>query len=258
MKGFVLPHRDKFDPKDTERSRTLHQEAMGWNAHQGFYLYRNRRLIIPGDWLGLGPGQNGWKKEEHFKLARIRVDIPNSMDQQWQIDVKKSTAIAPPALRSWLTGLAKGVRERAKEVYAHRGGRSNRRPPTGASHERPWITKKRPDGSFSYGIDRKHALFEALFVSVSPQQKEEFETLLRLIEETVPVQRIWIDTADNQDGVSAPFEDESHLKLRRHLETCHAALVGNGQSEEEAWRELANFPAFQTSDAQAIIGQLQE
>ena len=261
VKGFVLPHRDRFYPTDKTRSKKLHQAAAGpagWNAQQGFYLYRNRRLIIPGDWLGLGPGPNGWKKEEHFKLARIRVEIPNSMDHEWQIDVKKSTAIAPPALRSWLTGLAKTVREKAKEVYAYRGGRPSRQPRRPTDHTRPWVTKTKADGTFSYRIDRNHSLFQALVSSVPPENGKELETLLRLIEETVPVQRIWIDTADNQDGVSAPFEGEVHATLRRHLEICHAALVANGQGDEEAWCELAVFPAFQTQDAQAIIGQLQE
>lgn len=261
VKGFVLPHRDRFDPNDQTKSKRLHQAAAGpagWNAQQGFYLYRNRRLIIPGDWLGLGPGQNGWKKEEHFKLARIRVDIPNSMDHEWQIDVKKSTAIAPPALRGWLTGLAKTVREKAKEVYAYRGGRPARKSRKRTEHPRPWITRTKPDGTFSYRIDRKHSLFQALVDCVPEESEKELETLLRLIEETVPVQRIWIDTADNQDGVSPPFEGESHAKLRKHLKICHAALVASGQGNEEAWAELAAFPAFQTQDAQAIIGQLQE
>lgn len=261
VKGFVLPHRDRFDPDNSNLSMKLHQAAAGpagWNAQQGFYLYRNRRLIIPGNWLGLGPGQNGWKKEEHFKLARIRVDIPNSMDHEWQIDVKKSTAIAPTALRSWMTGLAKTVREKAKEVYAHRGGRSSRNRNRSVDHARPWITKTKPDGSFSYRIDRKHALFQALVDSVPAESKRELETLLRLIEETVPVQRIWIDTADNQEGVSAPFEGESRAKLKKHLKICQEALIANGQSERDAWDELAVFPGFQTKDAQAIIGQLRE
>jgi len=261
VKGFVLPHRDRFDPNDNTRSRKLHQAAggpAGWNAQQGFYLYRNRRLIIPGNWLGLGPGQNGWKKEEHYKLARIRVDIPNSMDHEWQIDVKKSTAMAPPALQSWMTGLAKTVREKAKQVYAFRGGRPARKPRHKTEHSSPWITKTKSDGTFSYRIDRKHPLFKALVVCVPEDSSKELETLLRLIEETVPVQRIWIDTADNQDGVAPPFEGESHAKLRHHLTLCHAALVANGQDGEAAWDELAAFPAFQTKDAQAIIGQLQE
>ena len=63
--GYVLPHRDRFDLKDPGRSAKLHKEAggpSGWNAQQGFYLYRNRRLIIPGTG-STGPGQNGWKKD---------------------------------------------------------------------------------------------------------------------------------------------------------------------------------------------------
>ena len=52
----------------------------GWNAHQGFYVYRNRRLLLPGDWLGLG-----FQKEEHYKLARIQVDLPNSFDHEWDM-----------------------------------------------------------------------------------------------------------------------------------------------------------------------------
>ena len=261
VKGFVLPHRDKFDPDDKVRSKKLHQAAAGpagWNAQQGFYLYRNRRLIIPGDWLGLGPGQNGWKKEEHYKLARIRVDIPNSMDQEWQIDVKKSTAIAPSALRSWMTGLAKTVREKAKQVYAHRGGQVTRRAHQTTEQANPWITNNRADGTFSYRVDRKHPLFRALLACVPTESMKELETLLRLIEETVPVQRIWIDTADNQDGVLAPFEGEDHAKLKKHLRVCHNAMVANGQDATAAWQQLAVFPAFQTKDAQALIGQMRE
>jgi hypothetical protein len=260
-KGFILPHRDRFDLDDKERSMKLHQGAAGpggWNAQQGFYLYRNRRLIIPGDWLGLGPGQNGWKKEEHFKLARIRVDIPNSMDHAWQIDVKKSTAIAPPPLRSWLTGLAKTVREKARDVYAYRGGRSVRRRATGQVPARPWITKTKPDGTFSYQIDRRHPLFKAILSEIPMDCRDLTETFLRLVEETVPVQRIWIDAADNQEGFADPFEGESHAKIKRHLELCHRVLVESGQSTDEAWDELAVFPAFQTRYAQALIGLLQE
>lgn len=261
VKGFVLPHRDRFDPNDKVRSATLHQAAAGpagWNAQQGFYLYRNRRLIIPGDWLGLGPGQNGWKKEEHYKLARIRVDIPNSMDQEWQIDVKKSTAIAPAALRSWLTGLAKTVREKAKQVYAHRGGRVVGRNHQATAQPNPWASNKRSDGAFSYRIDRNHPLFKALVAGMPADNQKQLETLFRLIEETVPVQRIWIDTADNQDGVLAPFEGEAITNLKKHLKVCHAALLTSGQNGDEAWDALSVFPAFQTKDAQALIGQMRE
>lgn len=80
---FVLPHHDKLEPNDFQFA----SGPRGWNAHQGFYVYRNKRLLVPGDWLGFG-----YAKEEHYKLARIQVDISNSTDGEWSIDVKKSHA----------------------------------------------------------------------------------------------------------------------------------------------------------------------
>jgi hypothetical protein len=261
VKGFVLPHRDRFDLHDNARSKELHHAASGpegWNAQQGFYLYRNRRLIIPGDWLKLGPGRNGWNQEEHYKLARIQVDIPNTMDGEWKIDIKKSTAEAPQVLQAWLTGLAKTVREKAKNVYAHRGGRTPRKTENTTSHSHPWVTRTRSDGNFSYRIDRKHPLFQTLIESLTADDKQELETLLRLIEETVPVQRIWIDTADNQDGVAAAFEHETSRNLRKYISIVFKSQLARGETSAEAWRKISEFPGFETVDARAIIGQLQE
>jgi len=261
LKGFVLPHKDRFDDTDSSRSHQLHAQSggpAGWNAQQGFYLYRNRRLIVAGDWLGLGPGTNGWKKEEHYKLARIRVDIPNSMDQEWQIDVKKSTALAPPVLRSWLQGLAKTVRERAKDVYSHRGSYGPRTPSARNEHAYPWVCKTRRGEAFSYRIDRKNPVLKALIDSLPPDDEKRLETLLRLVEETVPVQRIWVDTAENQDGVAGPFEGESAGKMRGYILTVHDVLCRGGLDEVDAWNRLAEFEAFRGREALALIGTLRE
>ena len=261
VQGFVLPHRDRFDEKDPEKGRREHSNAAGpagWNAHQGFYLYRNERLIIPGDWLGLGPSGGGWKKEEHFKLARIRIDIPNSMDDAWKIDVKKSTASAPPVLREWLGGLARTVRDRAKTVYAHRGGYSPRRVATEPEYSSPWLKRKARGNHFSYRIDRKHPLFSSLMNTIPKDSQSNLLTLLRLIEETVPVQRIWIDSAENQDGPAKPFEGEADSKIRTHIENCYQALLEIDISEKEIWTLLTNFPAFQTKNIQSVIGELRD
>ena len=260
LKSFVLPHKDRFDEGNPSRSNELHQQSggpSGWNAHQGFYLYRNRRLIVAGDWLGLGPGRNGWKKEEHYKLARIRVDIPNSTDKEWQVDVKKSTAIAPPALASWLKGHAKTVRKRAMEVYAHRGSRKPRLDGGQDQHVNPWISR-RHRGMISYRIDQRNPILKSLIDSLPADDQKRLETLLRLIEETVPVQQIWIDTAKNQDGVAAPFEGESTGKMREYILTVHAVLCGGGMDEVEAWNSMAAFEAFRGREALALIGILRE
>ena len=49
---------------------------------QGFYIYRNKRLIIWGSWLRMN------SRSEFNKLARIQIDLPSSLDSIWELDVK--------------------------------------------------------------------------------------------------------------------------------------------------------------------------
>ena len=112
----VLPHKDKLDGQQQDRAGGPH----GWTAQQGFYVYRNKRLLVAGSWLGLGRGRS-WTKEEAHRLARIRLDIPNSADADWKIDIRKSTARPPVTVRPDLTHLMEDTCRRARRVFAHRG-----------------------------------------------------------------------------------------------------------------------------------------
>ena len=73
IQAFVLPHKDRLS--NAQFARAGGKE--GWTALQGFYVYRNERLLVPGSWLGLGSGGRAWTKEEAFRLARVRLDITN-------------------------------------------------------------------------------------------------------------------------------------------------------------------------------------
>ena len=94
--------------------------------------------------------------------------------------------------------------------------------------------------------------------TIPKESQSNLLTLLRLIEETVPVQRIWIDSAENQDGPAKPFEGETDRKIRTHIENCYQALLDRDISEEEIWELLTNFPAFQTKNVQSVIGELRD
>ena len=53
---------------------------------QGFYIYRNRRLIQPGGWNGLRNDT-----EVHTSLARVRLDIRPQLDALFKPTVQKSS-----------------------------------------------------------------------------------------------------------------------------------------------------------------------
>jgi hypothetical protein len=150
----VLPHKDRLS--DDEFKRAGGPE--GWTSQQGFYVYRNRRLLLAGGWLGLGQGR-AWNREESHRLARIRLDIPNTADAEWKIDVKKSTARPPVLVKAWLTKLAEDTRERARRVFAFRGAPAPG--PGGARVEQAWRVERLRDG-VRYRIDESHPAVAAV------------------------------------------------------------------------------------------------
>jgi len=251
FRGYVLPHKDKLGPE-------LHQALRGpkgWNAQQGFYLYRNRRLIVSGTWLGLG-GSRPWTQEEHYKLARIRLDIPNSMDQLWQLDVKKSSASPPPQLSKALTGLAQTVRNRARAVFAHRAQHGSR-PAARQEIERPWRSVKQSGGR-SYRIDRKHSFIRAVMDAVSDEAGVELEAMLRILEETVPVEQIWLDKAEHPEEFNTPFYGTAGGDLKHVIVVAYKAVRRNrGLSHEEAIKTLLTAQEFNSDECRAIIATLE-
>jgi hypothetical protein len=251
VKGYVLPHKDKLGSE-------IHGAASGpsgWNAQQGFYLYRHDRLIVAGSWLGLGPAR-GWTKEEHYKLARLQLDVPSSMDHLWQLDVKKSSAQPPPSVAERLSGLAETVRKEAREVFSHRGRYGPRARPERVA--RPWKSVTR-GGVTTYQIDREHAVLKALLASIPSQARKDMQAALRIIEETVPIQQIWLDAAERPDEWAQPFSTAAPPLLRSLIQSAYSALRRNhGVSHREAVELLLGAEEFSGKEAQAIIAALEE
>lgn len=249
IKGYVLPHKDKL-------GTDLHRVASGpkgWNAQQGFYVYRNDRMLVSGDWLKLGRNR-AWTKEEHYKLARISIDIPNTLDSQWNLDVKKSTARPPAHIREKLLKLAESVRKDARKVFAHRGEYGPREQGSLEKLERPWKSVSR-GGHTIYRIRRDHLLVKSL-VSALEGAKKEVEELLRYIEETVPIQKIWLDSAEDADGHCAPYEGLGESVIEADIKSAIRRLVDSGMPMNEAKQKLAMIEPFNRQ--RAFIDSLSE
>lgn len=199
VKGYVLPHKDRISAEEFAAGGG----PRGWTAQQGFYVYRNDRMILSGDWLGLGRGRL-WAKEEQYRLARLSIDIPNSMDLEWSLDVKKSMARPPARLRARLTGLAEKTRNDARKVFVHRGQYGLRPASHGVVMEKPWQSHER-NGQLVYKVNRSHPMVKSVFARLGPLSPE-VEALIRLVEETVPVQKIWLDAAETDFGQAVPYE----------------------------------------------------
>lgn len=233
----VLPHRDKLTAAEFEE----YAGPAGWTAQQGFYVYRNERLLVAGGWLGLGNAR-AWNREEAHRLARIRLDIPNTADADWKIDVRKSTARPPVSLRPWLMSLAENTRERARRVFAYRGTPTSAR--GNAPIEQAWRIDRLKSG-MRYKIDPNHPSVAAVLTS-SGELRPLIQSMLRVIEETVPVQRIWLDTAENKEIPRTSFEGEPNDAIVEVASVLFDDLIERkGLSVEEARKSMLRTEPFQ-------------
>lgn len=232
VQAHVLPHRDLL--KNAAEVDAAAGPA-GWTSQQGFYIYRNRRLLVAGGWLGLGERGRVWTRDEAHRLARIRLDIPNSADAEWKINVLKSTASPPVKLRHQLKRIAAETRETARTVFAHRGRvvpSMNTR--TGGMPDL-WDTVKNRKGT-SYRISREHDLVASLLDRAGPLRAD-ILAALRMIEETVPVQRIWLDTAEDRETPATGFAAAAPEEMHAPLTALFRALVQHSHLTEEEARE---------------------
>lgn len=204
IRGFVLPHRDRFR-NDAEFERA--GGPAGWTAQQGFYVYRQKRLLSAGGWLGLG-GSRAWTREEPSRLARIQIDIPNSSDRDWRIDIRKAQARPPDAVRRRLQRLADDVRRKAREVFVHRGHHGPRARTSSLDVDRIWSVNPATERR-RYTIKRNHELVELLRSRLAPVDRELLDSLFDLIERTVPVDRVWLDVTES--GIQPTNENGDEL-----------------------------------------------
>lgn len=194
--GFVLPHKEFIPDKNIYLAMGGEK---GWITQQGFYIYRNKRLLVAGSWLGLG-NPKPWIKDELHGLARIKIDITNEDDFEWSIDVKKSSATPPADCKLRLERLGYSIRERARNVYVHRGKGGGGKQLS--NFEFAWIKEKN-----HYRINKQHSIISDMLKNSGAYRKI-IENLLEIIEESVPVQRIWLDSAENE-----PFESATESEI---------------------------------------------
>ena len=229
--GFVLPHKTKI----TEKKYKLAEGIKGWNEQQGFYIYRNDRLLVSGDWLGL------FRKEDHYKLTRIQIEIPNSLDSEWQIPITKSIAHLPILCREHIKSYALNVRSRAVEVFRHRG--SSIRSINQQNFVPLWIDYKRENKWF-YKINRDHPLLNKIKDLAKTDSNDAINILLKFIEETIPVKSIYIKESEVPELQGKPFEDTNHDVIIQTMKMMYNSLISNGRSREQAKAIIINIEPF--------------
>ena len=229
VKTYILPHQSKLSIEEFNANAGLH----GWNAQQGFYIYRNNRLIVAGDWL-----IPGMEKLEQYRLARIRVDIGNETDSEWSIDVRKSTAIPPICIQKEMKRIATVAQRESSRIYRHRGKKLAR---TGKKEQHfVWHQNVR-HGKLGYEINRDHPIINNLIHSDAGDQ---IKQLINLIEETIPVPMIISDYSEKSKEMLNPFEGRTTDEFDEMIRILYDMYLSRGCSPEEAVENIASTEPY--------------
>ena len=222
----VLPHRSYF----TDASYKKAGHVKGWNQMQGFYIYRNDRLLAIAGWLGLREAGRLMKRDRFYDLARIRIDISNENDQKWNIDIKKSQASCPDVLVDTLSNIATKVRKTAYEVYKNRNY-INIVKRTKGEVVILWNTDV-SSGNLRLDLNPDFPLLKDFVATLDPAQLKKFNKILKVVSDTVPTDKICFEL-----GGSEPRQMEDPLAdcdFDDYTKDLVVSYMNYGYSKEDA------------------------
>ena len=228
IRPVTLPHHDKVSTADYDR----YGGPEGYVKNQGFYLYRNRRLIVHGTWFGLA------RQQELTKLCRVRIDMSSSLDAEWKIDVKKAWAQPPPPVRERLRRIIEKIGVPSKRTYTVRGSRL-----AGESRLPVW-TRSQDKNGISYGLDMEHPLFSAFEGRLDPETAGEFRRIVGLIVSTLPVEALYADVSASAESVApAALASDDFKKI---VEATWGVLRERGLSVAEVETHMRSADPFRS------------
>jgi hypothetical protein len=231
VQPYVLPHHNKVPTQEYNK----YAGDEGYLHNQGFYVYRNRRLIIKGSWFRL------IKKDELNKLIRVRVDIPNTLDHLWKLDVKKSYASPPELVRQALQQVINKIEGAGRKVYGQRG--------TGL---RPGVTSPvwrriAINGTISYEINRDHPLIAEVLTRSEMENRSHIQHMIKMIENSFPTDVFFNDIAQNPRDISLPTWDEQEYE--QLVDLFVETFLSAGAPENSIARQLLSTDPFASNRA---------
>ena len=232
VQPYVLPPKRQLTDEEYQRGAG----PRGWLEQQGFYVYRNDRLIVAGGWLGLP----GFRSDEKHVLARIAVEIPSSLDHAWSVDVRKATAHPPTSLRGSLNRTAKATRSKAQRVLSSIG----RTVAHGHTDELSFVWRpERTGGELRLRINWDHPLVRQA-LQASADARPIVRAMLRYMEETVPLPALRMLFDQEEDRDYEPFSLSAPTEVLGIAERMYGAFVSHGLSPQQAKVRLTHTPPF--------------
>lgn len=212
VRPYILPHISKMTPEEIKQLGGKE----GLRRQQGFYVYRNKRLLVWGTWFRM------MRQGDLSKLARVQVDIPNTLDDLWTLDIKKSSALPPAEVRKNLEIIIDRIAERSKRTWTFRGKKE-----VCDTAVHMWNRMKNPRGSFFYEINREHPMVKQI-VTQNPSLQVPVNALLLQIERGLPLNQLYVDLNNDEQ-----LTNDQEQNITEIMDSLRAMIYMQGDAREK-------------------------
>ncbi|VIO67306.1 ATP-binding protein [Bradyrhizobium ivorense] len=219
---YILPHHSKLSRKEFDFYRSRSE----FLSNQGAYVYRSGRLMAWGDWFRLVP------KGEATKLARVQIDFPAELDEFWTIDIKKSRAYPPPAVREQLRQIIGRITDQSTRVHTGRSRRLFER------DVMPMWTRYAERGVVRYVPNEEHPLFVGFAGLLADEQRAKFSSLLDMIGSSIPVEAIYSDYSSAPKDIDSREEGLDAAGVARKLRQLRSIVDPRANMGAEQFRRI--------------------
>lgn len=216
LQPYVLPHHSRLSATEYD----YYHDRSDFISNQGSYVYRNGRLMAWGDWFRLVP------KGEATKLARVQIDFPNSLDEAWTIDIKKSRARPPHAVRERLRQIIAKITNRSVTVHRGRGEKLFQ------ETRAPFWERYADHDGIRYTISDQHPIIASLEKRISPEDADLLRTLLDSVSASLPIEMIYSDYSTHPRQIRQKIAIEGE-QLPLIIKNLWNGLYGSGIGDVE-------------------------
>ena len=202
IQAHVLPRLDNLSNEQLDR----YGGAKEIGQKQGLYIYRDKRLILAGGWYGLA------SHDELGKLTRIQVDVPATMDKDWQTDVKKSSLKIPPKVRQVLKNVIPSPKKKSIQVHKYKGRQEE--------HSDYWkvnVNELDDSEKVSYLINADNNALKVIYSELPNETRRKLAKYLVDLASEIPVNHIYATKAAKPNSIVIDNSEDELEKLLDQL-----------------------------------------
>lgn len=204
VKTYILPPYNNLNQNDKN-----YMKGNGLSEQQGFYIYRNKRLIYEGGWLNI----EGFSISNKYDYARIRVDISSKLDDAFSTNYMKDKINIPEELKNFFRNIANKARTNSLKNFNFMKAPKLYNP-VKKDKIPVWNTKMSNNGVI-LSINDKHPIIQNICKKLNDKEKKKLFDILSKNIPSSEISRSGMSYKQNECNDLKEWMEDMYLELKQ-------------------------------------------